>query len=469
MPKVNDLTSKQAVLSEAEITEIHRTSLAVLEDEGMKVGSRKLREILDQEGATVTDDRVKLPPDLVREAIDSCPSEVTLYSQNGKDLTLGQGRMFHSPGCHRLKMYDYDANGKFRKPTLSDVRKLTRLADSLDNIDAVTLMVSASEEPDPLADLLALGEMTLNSGKHYYLAPQNFLEAKTLLDLSEILTDDFEESPIASLFVSATSPLILAEEPANILIEGARRGAVIFSGSCASAGATSPATIAGTILQQNIETLFIIVAAQTLKHGTPVIYDSGSTIADLRTGSFTLGAVEYSLITDGARLLADKYNLPFSTTCDTDSPSIDVQNGLQKMLGYFTMMNTGVDFSKDAGSLNNGAVFSYEQMVIDDEIMGICSRYFEGIRFDSESLAEDLIRKVGPGGEYLTTNHTLSHCRDDEHFVSELLNMSQRDQPSTLERASEKAQELVSTHEYPLPEKQEREIKRYIKKLKEKN
>jgi len=342
------------------------------------------------------------------------------------------------------------------------MENLTRVADALPGIGAVTLMVSAREYPAPLSEIRALEALVLNTTKHLYLAPQDLVEARVLLDLAEIvLAGRAREMPV-SLFASAISPLSIGQEVTDILFEGVARGAVMTLGSCAAGGATSPATLAGTILLQNVETLFLIALAQSIEPGTPVVYDAGSTVADLRTGAFSLGDVEYALITDGAVALANRYGLPFSTTCDTNSPTIDVQNGLQKMLGYLSVMATGANLSKNAGSLANGTIMSLEQLVLDHEMIRLAERLFQGVRVDDESLAEDLIAEVGPGGHYLTSRHTLRHCRSDERYVSSLLNMQEPGSGSMLERAHGEVTRILSREAQAVDEPVREEVRRYV-------
>ncbi len=461
---VGDRIRNLGTLTEEQAGRIHAESLRLLSSTGLRIQSKRARDVFASGGASVKGEIVRLPHKLVECSIDMCPKEVILFGSNGKPNTLGLGRMCHTTACHRLYVLDYGAR-QYRSSLTEDMSKFVGLAQALRGIEAVSLMVSASEYPPPISEIKALEALVLHTDKHLYLAPQNLLEARTLLDLAEIVSDNRAPVPPVSLFASATSPLTVGSEVADILCEGVRRGAVVTVGSCAAAGATAPVTLAGTVLLQNVETLCLLTLAQLVKPGAPLIYDSGSTIADLRTGTFSLGSVEYSLITDAAMALANRYELPFSTTCDTNSSTIDVQNGLQKMLGYFTVMATGAGFSKNAGSLCNGTVMSLEQLVLDHEAILISQRFFEGMRVDEESLAADLIASIEPGGQYLTSRHTLQHCRSSERYVSPLLNMQQPNELSMLERAHQTVERLLSNATHTLNSSKQKEVRRYIRAL----
>jgi len=463
---VGDRLRNLGTLTEDQAERIHDESLRLLSSTGLRIQSKRARDVFASGGASVKGEIVRLPPELVEHSIDMCPKEVTLYACNGEANPLGPGKMCHSTACHRLYVLDYGAR-QYRRSATEDMSKLAGLAQALPAIGAVSLMVSAAEYPAPISEIKALEALVLYTDKHLYLAPQDLLEARVLLDLAEIVSDNRVPVPPVSLFASATSPLTLGSEVADILFEGVQRGAVVTVGACAAGGATGPVTLAGTVLLQNTETLCLLTLAQLIKPGTPVIYDSGSTIADLRTGTFSLGAVEYSLITDAAMALANMYGLPFSTTCGTNSPTIDVQNGLQKMLGYFTVMATGAGFSKNAGSLCNGTVMSLEQLVLDHETILISQRFFEGVRVDEESLAADLIATIGPGGQYLTSRHTLQHCRSSERYVSPLLNMQQPNEPSLLERAHQTVERTLSDPTYTLDSSKQKEVRKYVRELTE--
>lgn len=458
---VGDRSRNLGTLNEEQVERIHAASLRLLASVGVRVRSKRAREVLSAVGGQVQDEVVRLPSQLVTECLALCPRHVTLYACDGGEQMLRSRHMCHSTGCHRLYVLDY-GSAQARSPGIEDMRALTRVADALPAIGAVTLMVSAMEHPGPMSALKSLETLVLNTRKHLYLAPQTLLEARVLLDLAEITTGERAHWTPVSLFASATSPLTIGGEVAEILFEAIARGAVLTVGSCAAGGASSPATLAGTILLQNVETLFLLTLAQSIRPGTPVVYDAGSTVADLRTGTFNLGAVEYALITDGAVALVNKYGLPFSTTCDTNSPVIDVQNGLQKMLGYLSMMGTGANLSKNAGSLANGTIMSLEQLVLDNETILLAERFFQGVRVDDESLAEELIAQIGPGGHFLTSQHTLTHCRSGEHYVSPLLNMQAPEKETMLERAHQKAVEIVSRDSYAVDERAREEVRRYV-------
>jgi trimethylamine--corrinoid protein Co-methyltransferase len=366
-------------------------------------------------------------------------------------------------GTHRLNFLDYGAE-THRPATRQDLERLVRLADALPGISVVAPMVEIADVPAEIVELAMLETLVLNTGKHIWNAPMTAQEARWTLDLAEMLgRETLMRQPTVTIRACAKSPLVLGDEVAQIIITSAQRGAILAVGSACAAGSTSPVTLAGTVLLQNAEFLFQMALAQLARPGTPIDYAVASTMTDLRTAMFNLGAVEYTLITAGSMTMAERYGLPLSTSHDTESPTIDVHDGLQKMLGIAYKMAMGVRFLRNAGSLNNGMTMSCEQLVIDHEIAQMIQRFWQGIGVDQDTLAADVICEVGPDGEFLTHEHTLKYCRSGEHYVSPLpLRRNHSDRPTLLKWAHEKAEEILSTYQYEPSTDKVEQVRRYV-------
>jgi trimethylamine--corrinoid protein Co-methyltransferase len=255
--------------------------------------------------------------------------------------------------------------------------------------------------------------------------------------------------------------LVLAEEVAQVIIASARRGAILAIGSASAAGTTAPMTLAGSIVVQNAEFLFGLVLAQLARPGAAVDYQVSATVADLRTGMISYGAVEMPLLTAGLKAMAERYRLPFSTNQSSNAPAINVDNGLEKMLHFAYKMAVGIDFLRNAGDLDRAGTMSCEQMVIDHELGRMLQRFWQGIRVDDETLALDVVGEVGPGNTYLTHAHTLRHCRDGEHYIPPLLYRS-LGKPTLLEWAHQEVERILESHAYEPPQEKAEQLRRYI-------
>ena len=227
------------------------------------------------------------------------------------------------------------------------------------------------------------------------------------------------------------------------------------------AGATSPCTLAGTVVTNNIETLTGVILAQLVNPGTPVIYGSVATSMDMKSGSYLAGSIESGLINAGLAQMAQYYRIPFYATAGmSDSKLPDCQAGYEKAATTMLAVLAGANYIHDAaGILEFCTTASYEQMVIDNEIIGICLRAARGIEVDEDKLAEEVIRRVGPGGNFIAEDHTIRHFRS-EFFYPTVADRQLRTaweksgSLDTQERARRMARELLETH-VPLPLPQE--------------
>jgi trimethylamine--corrinoid protein Co-methyltransferase len=183
----------------------------------------------------------------------------------------------------------------------------------------------------------------------------------------------------------------------------------------AMAGATGPATLAGTMAMSNAEALAGIVAVQMIREGTPVIYGCQSTSADMRTGGYAIGCPEHALCVTYGAALARFYGLPCrGGGSPTDAKRVSVQSGYESMKVMMATCQAKIDLIvHGAGIMDGHAAMSYEQFVIDLEIIGMIRRFMRGIRVDDDSLALDIIKEVGSAGQFLTSPHTFRHCRSE--------------------------------------------------------
>lgn len=235
------------------------------------------------------------------------------------------------------------------------------------------------------------------------------------------------------------------------------------------AGATGPATLTGLLTQQNAEVLSGIVISQLVNLGTPVMYGNVSSIMDIKTGIIALGAIEAGLINLAWAQMSRYYGIPCRGTAgNTDSKISDVQSGYEKALGLLLVALGGTDFVFDAaGSVNSSLAFSYEQMVIDSEILGMVLRAIEGIEVSKGTLAVDLIGEAGPGGHYLSKKHTLEWFRK-EHFIPKISDRNPREKWENAGSkdlrvvARERVKDILDSHQ---PESLDDDVREELEKI----
>jgi trimethylamine--corrinoid protein Co-methyltransferase len=200
-------------------------------------------------------------------------------------------------------------------------------------------------------------------------------------------------------------------------MEFAKRFIPVIIYSEPKAGATSPASLAGTLVLSNAEVLSGITLMQAIRPGAPAIYGSVATLMDMRTGGIAFGSPETGILAACTTQMARHYGIPNMTPGGrTDSKQPDEQAGYEKARTALMAGLAGASLGNMAGLLESNLVASYEQIIIDDEIIGTTERILEGIAFDDEALALDLIHAVGPGGTYVSQRHTLDRLKK-EHYM----------------------------------------------------
>jgi trimethylamine--corrinoid protein Co-methyltransferase len=225
-------------------------------------------------------------------------------------------------------------------------------------------------------------------------------------------TREAVERPIFVENVCVTSPLVLPQPNTEELIEVAQVGIPILIEADAVAGGTSPFTIAGCLVEQNATILSAITLAQMVNPGVPCIYSSSSGIMDMRSGYYSGAAPESTLIHLAGIQLSHYYHLPFQggNTCDSKLP--DAQMGYERASHLLSLVLGGCNIIHHAtGMLEHMRLASYGQCVIDNEILGACFRIVQGIEVSSDSLGVDVLKEVGPSGNFVTHPHTLRYLR----------------------------------------------------------
>ena len=117
---------------------------------------------------------------------------------------------------------------------------------------------------------------------------------------------------------------------------------------------------------------------------------------------------------------------------------------------------------------------SYEQLLIDAEIVRMIRRIMQGITVNDETLAADVIKAVGPAGTFLSQRHTMKHMRK-ESSQTKIINRQSFESwekagsKDMAQVANEQAREILENHKpLPLPEEAAREIKSIIKDAEDK-
>ncbi len=450
------------VLDSAECSAIDEATRSLLFDTGVAVQSETARAVLADFGAMVDahSNRVRFPNAVLDDALRSAPKEVFFASRDGKrDIRIPDGRTHVTTDGAGVNVWDLDT-GERRPSTAADLADLTRVADALDAVDVQWPMVVAGDVPPErhgLAEIAIALEHTTKNVQHEALSRA---DAEAMVAIGAAVVggpEALRRRPILSSVQCPVSPLILEEGSTEAVIVLARAGVPVLPLSMVMMGGSGPVDLAGALLIANAENLASLVVAQAAAPGAPVVWGISSGPVDMRTGSFAAGSPESSLLDVAGVEVARHYGLPCIVggfACDSDS--VGFQAGAEKLATGLTAMLAGPDFMTGIGGLDTDSTMSLEQLVLDADLVEYARRTAEAIRVDADALQLDLVKSLGPGGNYLKQRHTLENFRRmwapqmllrDGHVPGQPAERRLR------ERAKARAAELRKTHRpEPLPE-----------------
>jgi trimethylamine--corrinoid protein Co-methyltransferase len=363
--------------------------------------------------------RITFPRELVLEQAAKAPNRVILYSRDGKnDLDLGEHRVHIGTGGAAVKILDLES-GAVRSSTLKDLYALGRLVDKLENIHFFLRPCIPTDIPETAYDLNVFYTCLKATGKHIMAGVNDEKGLQNVLELVSLLAGSQEalaQKPFISIITSfAISPLKLCTQSTRIMQEAVRKGIPVALSSAPMAGSTAPYTMAGTLAQLHAEELAGITICQLTNPGAPILYGGIPGLADLRTMGYCGGAIECGMLNAAIHQLAHHIQVPnYNSSGLSDSKLPDTQAGWEKAMTTLLGAMGGSNYMHHAaGMLESMIAVAYEQYVIDDEIIGMSGKVLQGIAVDAEHLALEVIDQVGPGGEYMTAEHTLKHMYDE--------------------------------------------------------
>jgi len=435
------------LLTRTEIDKIDRAGRRILKRVGVKILDRHTLKMLNAGGARVDvkKDRVYFSGRWLDKMIAKAPQQFTLYSRDGKnDLHLGSGNVYFGNGGRVFQILDMGTGG-FRPTILQDVINTARLVDRLDNIRFYIIACQAHDLDPEFYHLNDFFHAFSNTTKHVMGGCDTFEGVKQLWHLASFMAggeDRLRVRPIVSVITNPISPLTLDANTLKILEFCALNGIPATCAPAPIAGATSPATLAGTLAQLHAEALAGVLIAQVFNPGARMLYGAVPTAMDLRTMDLTMGSVETAMLNTCAVHLAKHYNLPiYASAGVTDAKIPDIQSGFEKGVSYLLVAMAGADYIHlAAGMLDSGNSISYEQFIIDNEILGMVHRLISGVDVDTEMLAVNTIENVGPGGNYITEEHTIKHMFRQFFYPSLAIRMNfdrwqEQDEPTPLTNA----------------------------------
>jgi trimethylamine---corrinoid protein Co-methyltransferase len=448
-----------STLSLAQCRAIHHAALEILETTGMRLSEPAALQLLQGAGAYVRDGVVHTGSSLVEQAIRTAPPRMTIFDREGRRAMSLQDRNCYFGGQSDLVNYLDPVTMTRRRLVSHDIAQLTRLVDALPNIDFTICGSEASDYPVDLVARVAFRETVLNTTKPVGFVCNDVDDLSDILDMAANLAGGAEalvQRPFIIHYAEPISPLVHYAPAIRKLLCCARRQIPVIYAPMLQAGATSPATLAGTLAQAVAESLGGLVIHQLQRPGAPFIFGAIPTHFDMRTLVLPYGAPELHLLAAAMAEMGHFYGLPvFGTAGCTDAKEIDAQAGAECALSILTSVLAGANLIHDVGLMDHATILCPDFLVYNDEVIGMVKNYTRTVNVDPEALALDVIDRVGPAGQFLTEAHTLKHFRED--WYPRLFDRSAYDTWSeagseTLSiRLRKRTEELLKTHQPKAP------------------
>ncbi len=444
-------------LTTEDIEKIHLTSLRVFDEIGVQVNYPEALEAFAAAGADIDQKTniVRLKPYQVEKLLATAPSKVTLHGrqQDGEhDLEIGGDKVYMGTGGTALNVQD-PGSLEARRSELKDVMNMARMVESLDNIHFYMLNVYPGDLPVEDIDVNRFGAALNRTRKHIMGGVYTVEGVRQVIRMAARIAGSAEElrqKPFISMVACPISPFKLDKSYGELAVEAARNSIPVVVPAEPLCGATAPITLAGNMVIQNVDTLAGIIMTQLAKPGCPAFYGCISSITDLRDMKYLAGAVEMGLMNAGAAQMARFYQLPFYATAGmSDSKCVDAQAGYESAITSTMVALAGANFIHDAaGFIEFCMTASFDKLVVDNEIIGMIMRAVEGIEVNDTTLALEEIRKVGPGGHFVSSRHTRKYMRS-EQYSPELSDRNTREQwaaqgsRDTRQRATARVREVL--------------------------
>jgi trimethylamine--corrinoid protein Co-methyltransferase len=399
-----------------------------------------------------------------------------LHARNPeKNVIIGGDHIAYIP-CYGPP-FVRDLDGGRRESTLADFTNFVKLTHCSSHQDITGgVMAEPNDVPHQRRTAEMLYAALRYSDKPFMGGAIGAQAAKETIALASIVFGSQEQLADRPPFVSilcSRSPLGYDDRMLGAIMVYADAGIPQLISSLCIAGVTAPVTLEGTLVIQNAEILAGITLTQLVREGAPVIFAGSSSIAAMRFGTLSIGAPEMAVNAAATAQMARFYRLPSrGGGALTDSKTCDCQAASESMMSQLAATLAGINFVlHSAGILESYMVASYEKFILDDEICGMCKRIKRGEDITEDRLGLDLIEAVGPGGEYLTQNHTFRNFRSEFYrpAIEERGNFAGWQSNGGLameQRANSRWKEILANFTEPgLPGEVDRDLRNYIDKI----
>lgn len=457
-----------ALLTQEQVERIHDASLELLEEVGLKVRYEPARELFKQHGCSVDGERVKFPRAVVEKYRKLAPPTFTFHGRDPKfDKTIPQDSPVIVTASSAPDIID-PVTGVERRAESKDIARIAHLINELPGYDMFSISTLADDAPAAQFTISRLYPSIKYCLKPIRVTTTDHKDTLSIMEMAYMVAggkEAYKEHPfLTHHYCPVVSPLTMDNLSTENVMYFAAEGLPVYPTIVPNAGLTSPMSIAGTLAQGNAEFLSALVLMQMVKAGTPTIYATLGTVADMRSGAYTSGAIECGMLHMAFAQMARFYNVPAGGYVGLTNAKInDAQSGYETGMSGIAGLLGGMDMFNIGGLIDALKTFDFAKAVIDDEVAQMMKRMKRGINFSDEELGLSLIKEIGPGGSFITAKHTIGRMKT-EAVMTKLADRDARTiwvKKGSMDihtRAMKKVKEIMANNTAPLisPELDER-------------
>jgi len=406
------------LLTPEQVEQTHSTSLEILEEVGLLVRHEKARALLAQHGCQVDAETqvVKFPRSIVEQYRAMMPPTFTFRGRDPTyDRTIpGDGPLIVT-GSSAPNLLD-PVTGQERRARSDDIARIAHLIQTLPGYDVFSVSTLADDAPPGQFTLARLYPALKYCLKPVRITSKDLEDARKVLRLGALIAGSetaYREHPfLTHHYCPVVSPLTMDHSSTEALIFFTEERLPVYASIVPNAGLTSPMTLPGTLAQGNAEFLAIAALMEMVQPGTPLIYATLPTVADMRSGAYASGGIECGMLHMAFAQMAHYYHVPCGGYIGLTNAKInDAQSGYETGMSTLAGVLAGADMLNMGGLLDALKTFDFAKAVIDDEIALMLKRVQRGFEFNTEDLALDVIARVGPGGSFMVNAHTIKHMK----------------------------------------------------------
>ncbi|MCP4626577.1 MAG: hypothetical protein GY850_24185 [bacterium] len=446
------------VLSDDQIWQIKRAAFDILEKTGAKILHKEARNLLKKAGAIVKDDVVKVPEYVVQACIQTAPKGIIIFDRNKNRALEAEGRKSYY-GTSTASPNTRDARtGEIHETRVKDIARGAKVADALPNIDWVMPMGSSQDVPAFAADLHEFEAVVTNTTKPMVFIGYSKRGVELVYEMAATVAggiDQLRAYPFLIVYPEPITPLVFPAEVVDRMFIAADLFMPQIPGPTQQLGATAPVTMAGAIALAIAEGLLSLTLVQLRRSGAPCFLGANVSGFDMSTTTLSIASPEASLGLSAQAEVAQSFGLPtWGLAGSTDAKVLDAQAGIESAFSILAQGLGGLNLIHDVGYMDGGMICSAEMLVLGNEVVGMAKHFIRGIEVNSETLARDVMQRVGPGGNFLQEEHTFRHFRQ-ELWMPTLLSRQpygiwqQEGAKDMAMRVQEKLKEILDTHEVP--------------------